>query len=173
MVAAAKRLWRLYHTPTGKKMFRYATVSVISTIVSFSVLGIVFGAFRLWTEVPSTVFANLVASVPAYYLNRTWSWGKSGRSHVFKEVVPFWTMTAIGITMSIGTASLARHLSNVYDLHHFGRTVVVEGANTAAFAVLWIVKFLVFNRLFHVDPIAHADAELFIEAAVEVEGAEP
>jgi putative flippase GtrA len=173
MVAAVKRLWRLYHTPTGRKMFRYATVSVISTAVSFSVLGIVFGVFRLWSEVPSTVFANLVASVPAYYLNRTWSWGKSGRSHVFKEVVPFWTMTAIGITMSIGTASLARHLSNVYDLHHFGRTVVVEGANTAAFAVLWIVKFLVFNRLFHVDPIAHADAELFIEAVVEVEGAEP
>jgi putative flippase GtrA len=123
--------------------------------------------------VPSTVFANLVASVPAYYLNRTWSWGKSGRSHVFKEVVPFWTMTAIGITMSIGTASVARHLSNVYDLHHFGRTVVVEGANTGAFALLWVVKFLVFNRLFNVDPVAHADAELFIEAVVEVEGAEP
>ena len=173
MVAAVKRLWRLYHTPTGKKMFRYATVSVISTAVSFTVLGITFGVFRLWTEVPCTVFANLVASVPAYYLNRTWSWGKSGRSHVFKEVVPFWTMTAIGITLSIGTASLARHLSNVYDLHHFGRTVVVEGANTAAFAVLWIVKFLVFNRLFHVDPVAHADAELFLEAAIEVEGAEP
>jgi putative flippase GtrA len=173
MVATLKRLWRLYHTPTGKKMFRYATVSVISTIVSFSVLGIVFGVFRLWTEVPSTVFANLVASVPAYYLNRTWSWGKSGRSHVFKEVVPFWTMTAIGIAMSIGTATLARHLSNVYGLQHFGRTVVVEGANTAAFATLWVVKFLVFNRLFHVAPIAHAEAELFIEAVVEVEGAEP
>ena len=117
-------------------------------------LGLVFGVFRVWTEVPSTVFANLVASVPAYYLNRSWSWGKSGRSHVFKEVVPFWTMTAIGITLSIGTASLAHHLSNVYNLHHFGRTVVVEGANTGAFALLWIVKFLVFNRLFHVDPIA-------------------
>ena len=173
MVATLKRLWRLYHTPTGKKMFRYTMVSVISTAVSFSVLGIVFGVFRLWSEVPSTVFANLVASIPAYYLNRNWFWGKSGRSHLIKEVVPFWTMTAIGIAMSIGTASLARHLSNVYDLQHFGRTVVVVGANTAAFAVLWIVKFLVFNRLFHVDPIAHADAEMFVEAVVEVEGAEP
>ncbi|MGD0378353.1 MAG: GtrA family protein [Acidimicrobiales bacterium] len=173
MVATVKRLWRLYHTPTGKKMFRYATVSVISTAVSFTVLGLVFGVFRLWTEVPSTVFANLVASVPAYYLNRSWSWGKSGRSHVFKEVVPFWTMTAIGIALSIGTASLARHLSNVYNLQHLGRTVVVEGANTGAFALLWIVKFMVFNRLFNVDPVAHADAELFVEAAVEVEGAEP
>ncbi len=173
MVATVKRLWRLYQTPTGKKMFRYATVSVISTLVSFTVLGVVFGVFRLWTEVPSTVFANLVASVPAYYLNRSWSWGKSGRSHVFKEVVPFWTMTAIGIAMSIGTATFARHLSTVYNLHHFGRTVLVEGANTGAFALLWVVKFLVFNRLFNVHPVAHADAELFVESVVEVEGAEP
>jgi putative flippase GtrA len=173
MVATAMRLWRLYQTPTGKKMFRYTMVSVISTIVSFSVLGLVYGVLKLWSEVPSAVFANLVASVPAYYLNRHWSWGKSGRSHVFKEVVPFWTMTAIGITLSILTASLAHHLSDVHNLHHFGRTVLVEGANTGAFAMLWVVKFLVFNRLFHVHPVAHAEAELFVEAAIEVEGAEP
>ena len=70
------------HTPTGKKMFRYATVSVISTVVSFTVLGSSSASFRGRSEVPSTVFANMVASVPAYYLNRTWSWGKSGRSHL-------------------------------------------------------------------------------------------
>ena len=58
-------------------------------------------------------------------------------------------MSVVGIALSIGTASLAHHLSNVYNLHHFGRTVVVEGANTGAFAILWVVKFLVFNRLFH------------------------
>ena len=167
------RLWRLYQTPTGKKMFRYTMVSVISTIVSFTVLGLVYGVLKWWSEVPSAVFANLVASVPAYYLNRTWSWGKSGRSHVLREVVPFWTMTTIGIALSILTASEARHLSDVHNLHHFGRTVLVEGANTGAFAILWFVKFLVFNRLFHVHPVAHAEAELFVEAAVEVEGAEP
>ncbi|HUY22758.1 MAG TPA: GtrA family protein [Acidimicrobiales bacterium] len=177
MVDALVRLWRLYHTPTGKKLVRYAMVSVISTVVSFSILGLVYGVLRLWTEVPSTVFANLVASVPAYYLNRSWSWGKNGRSHILKEVVPFWTMSAAGLALSIFTASQAQHLSDVHHLHHFGRTVLVEGANTGAFAILWVVKFLVFNRLFKVHPVieleAQAEAELFVEAAVEVEGAEP
>ena len=154
-------------------MFRYATVSVISTVVSFSVLGLVFGVFRLWSEVPSTVFANLVASVPAYYLNRTWSWGKSGRSHVFKEVVPFWTMTAIGITMSIGTASLAATSATSTTSTTSGGPWWSRAPTPRPSRVLWIVKFLVFNRLFHVDPVAHADAELFVEAVVEVEGAEP
>jgi putative flippase GtrA len=177
MVDALVRLWRLYQTPAGKRLVRYAAVSGISTVVSFSVLGIVYGVFRWWTEVPSAVFANLVASVPAYYLNRTWSWGKSGRSHVLKEVLPFWTMTVMGIALSIFTASEARHLSDVHHLHHLGRTVLVEGANTGAFAILWVVKFLVLNRLFRVHPLAEAeaqaDSQLFMEAAVEVEGAEP
>jgi putative flippase GtrA len=177
MVATVMRLWRLYHTPTGKKMFRYTMVSVISTVVSFSVLFLVYGVFRLWTEVPSTIFANLVASVPAYYLNRNWSWGKSGRSHLLKEVVPFWTMSAAGLALSIFTASQAQHLSDVHHIHHFGRTVLVEGANTGAFAILWVVKFLVFNQLFKVHPVAEleaqAEAELFVQEAVEVEGAEP
>jgi putative flippase GtrA len=177
MVATVMRLWRLYHTPTGKKMFRYTMVSVISTIVSFSVLFLVYGVLRLWTEVPSTIFANLVASVPAYYLNRNWSWGKSGRSHLLKEVVPFWTMSAAGLALSIFTASQAQHLSDVHHIHHFGRTVLVEGANTAAFAFLWVAKFLLFNRLFKVHPVAEleaqAEAELFVQTAAEVEGAEP
>jgi len=177
MVDALVRLWRLYHTPTGKKLVRYAMVSVISTILSFSVLLLVYGVLRLWTEVPSTVFANMVASVPAYYLNRSWSWGKSGRSHLWREVVPFWAMSVTGIALSILTASEARHLSDVHQLHHFGRTILVLGANTGAFAILWVAKFLIFNRLFHVHPVAEleaqAEAELFVETAVEIEGAEP
>jgi putative flippase GtrA len=177
MAATLVRLWRLYHTPSGRKMVRYAMVSVISTVVSFTVLGLVYGVLRLWSEVPSAVFANMVASVPAYYLNRHWSWGKRGRSHLLREVLPFWTMSIAGIALSIFTAAAAHHLSDVHHLHHFGRTVVVEGANTGAFAVLWVLKFLLFNRLFKVETVtdleAQAEAELFMEAAVEVEGAEP
>ena len=177
MAATGLRLWRLYHTPSGKKMFRYAAVSVVSTIISFSLLGLFFGVFRLWSEVPDTVLANMIASVPAYYLNRTWSWGKTGRSHLTREVLPFWAMSIAGISLSILTASYAHHLSNAYHLHHFGRTVLVEGANTGAFGILWVLKFLLFNRLFHVPSVtdleAQAEAELFMEAVVEVEGAEP
>jgi putative flippase GtrA len=146
---ALARLLRMYRTPTGRKMFRYTMVSVISSGVSFGVLFIVFGVFHPWSEVPSTVFANVVATVPSYYLNRNWAWGKSGRSHLMKEVLPFWSMAAAGITLSILTATLARHVGDTHNLHHFGRTVLVLGANLLAFGVLWVAKFVLFNRLFH------------------------
>jgi putative flippase GtrA len=166
MLDALLRVWRLYHTPTGKKMFRYTMVSVISTIVSASVLAIVYGALRLWSEVPSTVVANVVATVPSYYLNRNWAWGKSGRSHVLREVVPFWVASAAGIFLSILAATEARHLGDAHHFHHFGRTVLVLGANFGAFGTLWVLKFLVFNRLFHVHPVADLEAQ----AEAEVEG---
>ena len=36
-------LWQKRDTPEARKLFRYTMVSVISTVVSFGVLGLVFG----------------------------------------------------------------------------------------------------------------------------------
>ena len=143
------RLWRFYNTPAGKKMFRYTMVSVISTVVSTVVLLLVYGVFRVWTEVPSSLFANMVATVPSYYLNRSWAWGKTGRSHVRREIVPFWTLSIAGMLLSIVTESEARHIGIAhFQSHHLVRTVLVLGANFLAFGILWVLKFLAFNRLF-------------------------
>lgn len=160
MPGLIERVWRLYHTPMGKRMFRYTMVSVISTAITFSVLAIVYGVFKLWTEVPSTLFANLTGVLPSYYLNRNWAWGKSGRSHVTREVLPFWIASVAGILLSLVAANEARHVSISHHFHHFGSTVLVLGANVLAFGVLWILKFIVFNRLFHVTPEAEAELEL-------------
>ncbi len=156
---ALVRLWRLYHTPQGQRLFRYAMVSVVSTAVSFAVLTFVYGVLRLWTEVPSTIFANAVAAVPSYYLNRQWAWGKNGRSHLWREVVPFWVTSFAGIALSTLTATGARAFSLDHHLHHLGSTVVVDGANLFAFGILWILKFLIFNRLFRQHPVAEAELE--------------
>jgi putative flippase GtrA len=141
-------------------MFRYTMVSVISTLVSVTVLGLVYGVFQWWTEVPSTLFANVVATVPSYYLNRSWAWGKTGRSHVRREVLPFWGLSIAGMLLSIVTSTEARNIGLAHFAHHHTiRTLLVLGANLMAFGVLWVVKFLVFNRLFHVSPVSE-DAEL-------------
>jgi putative flippase GtrA len=142
-------------THEGKKLFRYSMVSVISTACSFAVLIIVYGVFRVWTEVPSTVFANTVATLPSYWLNRNWAWGKSGRSHLVKEVLPFWTMAAAGIAFSIIGASLARHEGIVHHFDHVLQTAVVLGANVISFAIFWILKLMLFNRVFHVPTLLH------------------
>src|SRR5579875_3225542 len=96
-----RRLWEWLQTPQGRKLFRYTMVSVISTAVSLVVLGLLFGVLRVWSEVPDTVAANVVAAFPSYWLNRAWAWGKRGRSHLVKEVLPFWVMSAASIAFSM------------------------------------------------------------------------
>lgn len=163
------RLWRLFHTPQGRKLVRYSMVSVVSTAVSFGVLAIVYGIIRVGGEVSDTVFANVVAIFPSYYLNRSWVWGKSGKSHMWREVVPFWSMSVAGIVLSIFAADGAKHLGTTWHLHHLGRTVVLLIANVSAFGVLWILKFLLFNRLFHVHPV-HDVIEELVEAQEHTSG---
>lgn len=159
--ATVDRLWRLYHTPQGKKFFRYTMVSVISTITTFVVLGLIFYVLRLWSEAPDNVIANVAGIFPSYYLNRNWAWGKSGPSHLWREMVPFWSVSVAGIVFALFVGIGAHHLSvSVFHLHRLGRTVVLFGANVFAFGVLWVVKYMVINRIFHVHPLADAAHEL-------------
>src|ERR1700693_3227700 len=97
-------------------------VSVISFAVSLFVTLIVYGVLRLWSEVPSTVFGNVVATFPSYWLNRKWAWGTHGRSHFFKEMVPFWSLAAIGIAFAIVGAALAKHIGQALNLDHAEQT---------------------------------------------------
>jgi putative flippase GtrA len=154
------------HTHEGRKLFRYTMVSAISTMVSFTVILLVYGVFRWWTEVPSTIFGNVVATFPSYWLNRKWAWGKHGPSHFLKEVVPFWVMAALGIAVSIVGASLARHIGLHYHLSHREQTALVLVANFVSFAVFWVLKLLVFNRMFKVE-LEEFDEHLAAEEAVE------
>ena len=156
-------LWDKRDTPEAKHLFKYTMVSVVSTIVSFGVLFIVFGVLMLCGEIASTVFANAVATVPSYYLNRKWVWGKGGRSHLTKEIIPFWSLSALGIAVSIGGAALARHISTVHHLSHFDQTVLVLAANLISFGVFWVLKFMIFNRMFHVHTLEELDE--LVEAA--------
>ena len=156
-------LWEKRDTPEAKHLFKYTMVSVISTIVSSGVLFLVFGVFKLWGEIASTVFANAVATLPSYYLNRKWVWGKGGRSHLTKEIIPFWSLSALGITVSIFGAALARHISTVHHLSHFDQSVLVLAANLISFGVFWVLKFVIFNKLFHVHTLEELDE--LVEAA--------
>lgn len=150
-----RRCWAFYRSPLGKKLYRYVMGSVITTVISFGVLTLVYGVLHLWGAVLSTVFANVVATVPAYWLNRTWTWGKGGRSDPWGEVMPFWVLSIIGIAASMGTAQIASDLTRQHHLEGLTATILVDAANLVAYGVLFVGKYLVFNRLFAVASQRH------------------
>src|ERR1700730_16560471 len=109
-------------TPEGRKVFRYAVVSLISFILGLTILGVCKGLIR-WSALTSNIVATAIATGPAYVLNRRWAWGKSGKSHLWKEVVPFWVLAFIGLAFSTYWAVAADSLAKHHHFSHLGRTV--------------------------------------------------
>jgi putative flippase GtrA len=131
-------------SPTGQKFVKYSLVSVISVAVNLVMLVFAFGIVG-WSAAPANIFAVGVSAIPSYYLNRAWAWGKRGRSHLLKEVVPFWALAFLGLVIS----TIAVHLvgSHIKGFHRAVQTVFLAGTQVGAFGVLWVGKFMIFNEL--------------------------
>jgi putative flippase GtrA len=133
----------------GQKLFRYSMASVVAVIVSTICLVIFVGPCHLSAVVASTL-ATSIAAVPSYWMNRKWAWGKSGRSHLLKEVVPFWALAFIGWAFSTLAVKLMEDYAKAHDFSHPLTTLTVTIAYIGAFGVLWVVKFVIFNKLMFV-----------------------
>ena len=120
----------------------YSLVSVIAVVVSQAVLILCHGVFGL-TAVWSNIIAVAAGTIPSYSLNRSWVWGKKGGSHLWKEVVPFWALSFLGLVLSTVNVAIAARWND--------STVVVAGANLAAFGVLWVGKFLLLHYVLFKD----------------------
>lgn len=154
-------------TPAGRSMIKYTAVSAISTLVSQGILYLTFTVGNIASATYCAAIANAVATIPAYNLNRRWAWGKKGKSHLWREVVPFWTFSIAGFFLSTGLVYFSRRLTVHFGFSHGEASAVVQAANLFGYGVLWIGKFLVFNRLFRV--IAdHEVGEESVEELVEV-----
>jgi putative flippase GtrA len=164
------RIRQIIAHPSSLKLFKYAAVSVISTVVSQLTLFLTFDALSLMSEVPANILANVLATVPSYTLNRRWVWGKSGQSHFWREVVPFWVLSFIGLAISSLAVWGAGAFGHHHHLTHGTTGLLVNAANLFSFAVLWVGKFIVYNKLFHIAPIEfdehHSDREFTDQESV-------
>lgn len=150
-------------THEGRKILRFSSVSAVSTVVSFSSISIFYGFHIIPGVIWATVAGNLVATLPSYYLNRSWTWGKRGRSHFRKEIVPFWAMSMVGIGVSMVGAAWARGEVRNHHWSHLVNTGLVSFTNVVSFGLFWVLKIMVFNRIFHVHPLEEMDEHLVIE----------
>jgi putative flippase GtrA len=138
--------------PDFPKYWRFVFVSVISTVVTLVMLYLFFRVLKVGSAAESNFIATSIATAPAYYLNRTWTWGKTGKSHVMREVVPFWTIAIVGVLLSTGAVHLAANEAHRITHSHMGVTILVEFANFFTYGVLWVAKFMIFNRFLFNTP---------------------
>src|SRR3954453_18743457 len=133
----------------GRKPLLYSAVSVIAVVTSQIVLVLCHGVFGLSAEV-SNIIAVAAGTIPSYELNRSWVWGKTSKSNLWKEVIPFWVFSFVGVVFSTVLVSVATDLWG-------DTTVIVQAANLAAFGILWVGKFLLLHYVLFKDEGEQAD----------------
>ena len=83
-------------SPQGQKAIRYTLVSAISVVIGQALLALFYNVVH-WSAAWSNIWAVSISAGPSYYLNRYWAWGKRGRNHLLKEVLPFWGLALLGL----------------------------------------------------------------------------
>ena len=168
MASLVRRVDAFRRTEHFKRLWKYASVSVVSTIVSQTVLFSTYHIWKVGSAMECNVIATAVASLPAYYLNRTWTWGKTGRSRVWREVVPFWTISFTAMVISTAAVGVAAHNADRIASGSLARALIVNGANLLTYACIWSARYFIFNRyLFGARTQVHAQ-EQSRDAAPEI-----
>jgi putative flippase GtrA len=117
----------------GDRIVRYGMVSVVGVVITQALLILFHGVMNTDATV-SNVLAVVLSSIPVFFLNKRWVWGKGGPAHLRREIVPFWALTLLGLLLSSVLVAVADGYTN--------RTWPVMLANIGGFALVWVVKFL-------------------------------
>ena len=129
----------------AEKGLKFLAVSTFNVIFGQSLLVLANAGFG-WNFVLSNLFAVSVSAGPAYVFSRYWVWQKKGKNHLWKEVVPFWSLAFLGLVLSSILVAVAENYSDM--------TLVLMGTNFFAFGCVWTAKFFILDKvLFKQDPL--------------------
>ena len=134
-----------------QRVARCLSVSVGTTALSAAILV----ALTLGAGVPAGM-ANVIAVgcgiVPSYYANRSWVWGRRGRSDWLREVAPFWALSLAGLALS--TLAVASVATLTASWSTSARALALPVANLSVFGALWVVQFVLLDRVLFRSPSA-------------------
>lgn len=136
-----------FQSPVGRKAFRYTLGSGISFVISQAVFLASYGVFHLFDARGSSIFATVAGAVPSYFMNRYWAWEKNGRSHIAKEVIPYFVMATVSLIFSTWSADFAAAHKDLIGSSRFLEVALVDGAYIASFVILWFAKYAFMDRI--------------------------
>jgi putative flippase GtrA len=129
-----------------QRLTRCMSVSVITTVISLSVLGIATAVVGIDAWI-ANVIATAVATVPSYSLNRRWTWGRQDASDPWREIAPFWLLSFAGLALSTVAVAVTDSWASQMQLAAPVHTVALLVAHLSGFGILWGVQFVLLDRV--------------------------
>lgn len=144
----AHRVLHHARSEAGQRAIRYVATSGFG-VVTTQLLLVLFLYVLKWHPNTSNFAAVTLTSAPVFFLNKHWVWGKKGKAHMRREVLPFWLFNVAGLALSMVAVALVVNATknpDVESLKH-GNKLAVQFANVAGFGVLWVLKYLFLDKI--------------------------
>lgn len=144
---ARKRTRWLPSRSNSLRFSKFTAGSVFSTLLSQVALTGLF-----WWGHTSATVASLVAfavgAIPNFVINWKWTWGRDGRPALVRELVPYLAIIIGGGIAATGLTTLTDHVLAPLLADRGWRTVTLDVAYLASYAILFVVKFALLNKVF-------------------------
>ena len=142
---AAELHARVFESKFLGKIARYAIGSVVALATSVVVFALLYVA-GVGTTLDS-IAAFVAGAIPNWILNRKWAWEMTGRVEIAREVIGYTFVSVLAlIAASAGTGWMQSYVKNHVAAHHGYRVILVTGAYVLVQALLFVVKFVVYDR---------------------------
>lgn len=128
------------------RLTRCMSVSVITTIISLTTIVLATAIFGIAAAV-ANIIATSIATVPSYSLNRRWTWNRRDRSDPWREVLPFWVLAFCGLLLSTVTVGMADSWASHMHLAPAVHTATILVGHLGGFGVLWVLQFVLLDRV--------------------------
>src|SRR5579884_402033 len=139
------RYERLCASQFAAKITRYAIGSVLALVTSIVVFALLYVAGVGTTA--DSICAFVAGAVPNWVLNRRWAWEMTSRVDVVREVVGYTIVSVVAlVASSAGTGWTQSWVKAHVAAHHGYRVVLVTGAYVLVQALLFVAKFVVYDR---------------------------
>jgi putative flippase GtrA len=128
------------------QLMRYAATSVVATTTSLLTLTALVGSGTM-RPVSANLIATFAGTVPSFELNRRWVWSVGGRPSVRRQVLPFLGLTFAGLAASTVLIAAVSRLAEHARLGHGETAVLVAIADLVGFGTVWVIQFIVLDRV--------------------------
>jgi putative flippase GtrA len=129
------------------KVTRYAIGSVIALLTSIVVFALMYVALGGKHTTICSIGAFLAGAIPNWILNRRWAWKINGEVEILREIVAYIAISGVVlVASSLGTGVMQSWVKGHVTPHHGVRVILVTGAYVFVQAVLFVVKFVIYEK---------------------------
>lgn len=144
-IMAAKLALSAHQRQRLRIWIRYTGGSVVAAAVSEVAFLTAYGLGAV--PIVASVLAFVSGAVPNYLLNRYWAWQRRGRADRTRETLPYVAIIVVTALVAIGMTTLADIWVREHIESHSWRTLLVGAAYIGTYGVMFVLKFVLFDRL--------------------------